>query len=54
MCSSEHYWWNDTDQARKEIIEYLEYLNPEEARKEYEKMKNEEVISESLDVNVEE
>ena len=53
MCSSEHYWWNDTDQARKEIIKYLEYLNPEEAKKEYENLKNEEVVSKSVEENIE-
>ena len=45
MCASKHHWWNDTDHDRREIIKYLEYLNPGEAKKEYEKMNNEELAS---------
>ncbi len=41
MCSSEHYWWNDTDQDREQIISYLRYFNPEEAIKETERLENE-------------
>ncbi|MCR4648837.1 MAG: hypothetical protein K5776_07140 [Lachnospiraceae bacterium] len=33
MINSEHYWWSDSEDDRKEIIEYLEYLAPEEAEK---------------------
>ena len=45
MCASKHHWWNDTDHDRREIIKYLEYLNPGEAKREYEKMNNEELAS---------
>lgn len=31
MCSSQYRWWGDTGHDRKEIIEYLESRNPEEA-----------------------
>ena len=45
MCASKHHWWNDTDHDRTEIIKYLEYLNPDEAKKEHEKMNSEGLLS---------
>ena len=49
MCSSEHHWWNDTEQDRDRIIEYLEYLVPEQAQKERERLENDDLDSESDD-----
>ncbi len=33
MCSSEYRWWDDSENCRKEIIEYLETRNPDEAER---------------------
>ena len=33
MCSSKHWWWGDTENDRRDIIEYLETRAPEEAEK---------------------
>lgn len=41
MCASEHLWWNDTAEDRNRIIEWLDYLAPEEAQKEREKIEAE-------------
>lgn len=38
MCASEHLWWNDTFEDRDRIIEWLDYLAPEEAKKERERI----------------
>ncbi len=37
MINSEHYWWSDSDDDRKDIIRYLETLAPNEAEKEKQK-----------------
>ena len=34
MINSENVWWSDSDDARKDIIKYLEVLAPEAAEKE--------------------
>ena len=34
ICSSPYYWWGDTENDRKEIIQYLKTRAPEEAEKE--------------------
>ncbi len=31
MCSSQYRWWGDTEEDRREIIEYLETRSPKEA-----------------------
>ena len=36
MCTSQYRWWGDTGKDRKEIIEYLEILSPEEAKRQKE------------------
>ena len=38
MCASEHLWWNDTDKDRDRIVEWLDYLAPEEAKRERERI----------------
>ena len=38
ICSSPYYWWGDTENDRKEIIQYLKTRAPEEAEKEMLKM----------------
>lgn len=38
MCTSEYSWWNDTDWDRDTIISELDYLAPEEAKKERERI----------------
>ena len=34
MINSENVWWSDSDDARKDIIKYLEVLAPEATEKE--------------------
>lgn len=33
ICSSSHWWWGDTEEDRRDIIEYLETRAPEEAER---------------------
>ncbi len=33
MCSSQYLWWGDTEEDRREIIEYLVTRSPDEAKK---------------------
>ena len=41
MCSSKYGWWGDSLEDRKRIIEYLDNLNPEEANRQRELLKEE-------------
>ena len=34
MINSENVWWSDSDDARKDIIKYLDVLAPEATEKE--------------------
>ncbi|MGN0623372.1 MAG: hypothetical protein ACI4JA_05430 [Oscillospiraceae bacterium] len=40
MCSSQHRWWGDTENDRKEIIRFLETRAPEEAEKQKSLLEN--------------